>query len=416
MDHTAKGIVKAHFEAICKIGERPVGSEGGKRAEAYVESILRGANFETARAEYRCTDWRPLSCALVRRRGPAATGGQPLRATANPYSPSVRAAGRAVRVSSLGELESRTAGREVAGTVLVLGPELCGFPITPKAFDFYNPEEHRRLVASLEEGRPAAVVAVSPHDEGIWPVFADPDLGIPSVTVPFSEASRVAEGTELELSLEGSSRPSKGATVSGVLRLGAPGSRRRLLCAHLDTKHYSPGALDNGGGVATVLAAAQLAAGRSAAARAARSGAADLEVVLFMGEECNAYGEKAWLAARGGSVADISLAVNVDGAGGGPNPTDLSFFNFPDEARAAILEGAGRIGHFEEAAPWYESDHYLFWPAGIPTIAATSGDPHRYDRLIHGPGDRAELVDIGLLAELAELCSALSLSAKGYRG
>jgi aminopeptidase YwaD len=402
-DETTKEIVKGHFGAICEIGERPVGSEGGKRAEAYVESRLRGLGYECRRSPFACRDWRLLSCYLAS--GAARIEG----AIADPYSPSVSAAGRAIRVSSLGELESRVAAREVAGALLVLGPELCGSQIMPKAFDFYNPEEHRRLVALLESGRPAAVVAISPHDEGVWPVFADPDLGIPSVTLPASAAGLAAEGSELGLSLAAESRPSSGATVSGLARFAPEGSRRRLLCAHLDTKHYAPGALDNGAGVAAVLAAAELAARRGARERAARSRAADLELAFFMGEECNAYGEKAWLAARGGGVSDISLAINCDGAGGGPDPTELSFFNFPDEAKAAVMREAGSLGDFAEAAPWYESDHYLFWPAGIPTIAVTSGRPHRFDRLIHGPADRPGLVDLGILADIAELLSYLGL-------
>lgn len=427
---TARSLVKRHFEAIMRIGERPVGSRGAARAEAYVESILRGAGFEVSRAEYPCPDWLFGSCSLT-------SGGAPLQATANPFSPSVRASGEALYAASLEELaalaEAR-GGRALEGRILVLGPALCASPIMPKAFDFYNPEEHRALVALLEAGRPAAVVAVSPHAEGIWPIFADPDLALSSVTIPFGAAGLAAEGARLELEIEASTRPSRSATISGLLRRGPEGAKRRLLCAHLDTKHYTPGAIDNGGCVAVLLAAAELVASREGPARAALDGNSDLEVVFFMGEECKAYGEKAWLAARGGTVADISFAMNCDGAGGtsgaegaggisradgaggtlgaegagDAGATALSFFNFPEEAKAAVMSAAGSIGSFREAGPWYESDHYLFWPAGIPTIAATSADPHRFDRIIHTPADRPELVDLDLLAQLAELAAYLA--------
>lgn len=130
-------------------------------------------------------------------------------------------------------------------------------------------------------------------------------------------------------------------------------------------------------------------------------------MVLFTGEECKALEEKAWLEARGGSVPDLDLAINCDGIGGAPGPTALSFFNFSDEAKASVMAAARSLGDSSEAEPWYESDHYLFWPSGIPAIAATSADPHRFDRLIHGPYDRAALVDIELLAQTAELCANL---------
>jgi aminopeptidase YwaD len=399
----ARSKVERHFEAIMRIGERPVGSRAGARAEAYVESVLRGAGYEVSRAEYPCPDWELERCALR-------SGGSDLAATANPFSPSVRAAGDAVYASGLDELRAAP----IEGRILVLGPALCGFPIMPKAFDFYNPDEHRALVALLEAGKPAAVVAVSPHAEGIWPIFADPDLALPSVTVPAGAADLVASGSQLELEIAATTRPSRGATVSGVLRRGPEGARRRLLCAHLDTKHYAPGALDNGGCVAALLAAAELAASLGGPERAARDGSSDLEIVFFMGEECNAYGEKAWLAARGGTVSDISFAMNCDGAGGtgcagGPGSTALSFFNFPDEAKDSVMAAADKIGRFSEMPPWYESDHCLFWPTGIPTIAATSADPHRFDRLIHTSADLPALVDLDRLAQLTELAVYLAL-------
>ncbi|HOX33814.1 MAG TPA: M28 family peptidase [Spirochaetales bacterium] len=393
----AMGAVGRHFEALMEIGERPVGSAAGARAEAYVEAALAVAGFETARAEYPCVDWRPGSCRL-------GSGGEELPASANPYSPPVRASGPALPVSSLEELEDA----EIEGAMLVLGPELCGFPIMPKLFEYYNPEEHRRLVSLIEAGKPAAVLAVSPHARGVWNVFNDPDLGVASATVPSTAAPRLARGSRLELEIEAEARPSRAATVSGLLRRGpgvASGGRgRRLFCAHLDTKHYSPGALDNGASVAALLAAAELAA--SAAARG--GGGAELEFVFYMGEECMAGGEKAWLAARGGAVGDIELAMNCDGAGGRPGPTSLCFFNFGEEEKAAVLGKARSVGGFDEMERWYESDHYLFWPAGIPTIAATSADPHRFDRLIHGPADLPGLVELGLVAELALLVAELA--------
>lgn len=381
-----------------RIGERPVGSAGGARAEAYVESVLKGFGYKVSRAEYPCSDWRLESCSLR-------SGGDELPAIADPFSPSVRAEGEALFASSLDEIR----GERIESRILVLGPELCGFPIMPKAFDYFNPEEHRVLVALIEAGRPAAVVAVSPQAEGVWPIFADPDLAVPSVTVPSSAAPLVASGSRLDLAIEATTRPSSAATISGVLRRGPAGSRRRLLCAHLDTKHYTPGALDNGGCVAALLAAAELAAARGGPSRAAREESSDLEIVFFMGEECNAYGEKTWLAARGGSVSDIAFAMNCDGAGGilGARATALSFFNFPDEAKNSVMKAASHIGRFTEMAPWYEGDHYLFWPAGIPTIAATSADPQRFARFIHTAADLPRLVDLDLLAELAELVAYL---------
>jgi len=387
--------VERHFAAIAAIGERPVGSEGGAKAEAYVESALRATGFETARAEYPCVDWRLGRCVFR-------SGGEPLAAIADPYSPPARAVGPALPVSSLEELESA----EIGGAMLVLGPELCGFPIMPKAFDYYNPEEHRRLVARLEAGRPAAVLALSPHAEGIWPIFNDADLDVASATLPSTAAPFLRRGARLELEIEAVSRPSRAATVSGLLPRPGSGGKRRLFCAHLDTKHYSPGALDNGGSVAALLAAAELVSG--AGAPPGRDGTADVEIVFFMGEECTAGGEKAWLAARGGTLRDIEFAMNCDGAGGRPGPTSLCFFNFADEDKARLLAAAGRLGSFDEIEPWYESDHYLFWTVGIPTVAATSSEPHRFDRLIHGPGDLPGLVDAGLLAELARLSAALA--------
>lgn len=391
MDKTAiRDSVRRHFEAIISIGERPVGSRAAMRAEDYAESTLRAAGFETRRDGYDCPDWSPASIRL-RSEGRDIAG-----ALANPFSPPAQASGLAAPVSSLDEL----AALDMEGSIPVLGPELCPSPIMPKSFSVYNPDEHRCLVSIIEEKRPAALVAVSAFDEGIWPIFADHGLALSSATVPRSALSSMKAGSRLEFKLESRTRPSRASTVSGVSRGREPEAARILLCAHLDTKHYTIGALDNGGGVALLLAAAEVIGDRPHRA--------DVEIVFFMGEERDAAGEFAWLEARGGGVADIGLAINCDGAGGSGGPTALSLFNFADKAKAELFSLAAGIGSFEPAEPWYEGDHYLFWPSGIPTIAASSHDPHRYDRLIHTPRDLPGLVDEALLAELAEFCAELA--------
>ena len=63
---------------------------------------------------------------------------------------------------------------------MVMYGELCSEPLMPKNFEFYNPDEHKEIIALLEEKNPVAIIIVNPYAEH---VIQDGDFNIPCAIV-----------------------------------------------------------------------------------------------------------------------------------------------------------------------------------------------------------------------------------------
>lgn len=169
------------------------------------------------------------------------------------------------------------------------------------------------------------------------------------------------------------------------------------MVAHVDTKPGTPGAIDNGTGVVTLLRVAELLADLDDAARPG------VELFWVNGEDSHqAAGELAYLATN--DLTHMRLAVNVDGAGLRGDPTAFSTYGTPDDLDLSPFTTHGLV-----AGPsWPQSDHMVFAMAGRPAVALTSG---AMDRLLgevaHSPGDVPALVDVALLEQAAQAIAAL---------
>jgi aminopeptidase YwaD len=367
--------IEHHLQVLVEeVGARPPGSPANRIATEHVRRALTDAGLEVRLFPFRTLWWDPGS-------GKLATATSTVEVSPNPYSPPCAVSGKVVRVGSLSQLEDTG---DVSGAILVLEGALASEPVMPKRFPFYNPEEHQRLVAALEAARPAAVVAVSDQ----WqPIFEDADLPFPSTTVSPEVGVGLLEGEPARLELGGEVHAGTGATVSG----GSHEGSRLILSAHLDSKTTTPGAFDNAGGVAVLLAMAELLLPDDL----------PIEVVLFNGEDhFDACGELAWLAES--DLAEVTANLNVDGIGLRGRGTSLVGLACPPRlAEALRLFVDGHPG-WVPAEPWMESDHAIFAMQDIPAVAVTSEDVHALlAGLAHGPDDTLEVVDARLLALIA---------------
>jgi aminopeptidase YwaD len=383
--------IEHHLQILVdEVGARPPGSPANRRATDHVRRALRDAGLEVELFPFMTRWWEPGA-------GKLATPSGTVEVTPNPYSPACDAVGDVVRVSSLAELRSV---RTTSSDVLVLAGELGREPVMPKSFPFYNPDEHQHLVAALEGSPLAAVLAVSDQ----WqPIFEDADLGFPSATVSSSTGAWLPDGAHVQLELGGTVHEGPGATVSG--RTAGEG-RRLVLSAHLDSKVTTPGAFDNAGGVAVLLALTELGLPQGI----------PIEVVLFNGEDhFDACGELAWLAAT--DLGEVIADINVDGIGLVGRGTSLATLSCPPHLVAALTAFVEHHPGWTSADPWMTSDHAIFAMRGIPAVAITSDDVQALlAGLAHGAGDTLEVVDPQALAQVAlDLRHLLSVVAEELR-
>jgi aminopeptidase YwaD len=368
-----------HLHVLAEvIGARPPGSPANRRATEHVAAVLAGAGLRVREDPFTTRWWEPGDGLLT-------VAGERRAVVPNPYSPACDVVGTVTCARDAAELQALDDGRPVG--ILVLTDQLTREQLWPAAFPFLEVPEHRAITAAIVAARPAAVIAVSDHWE---PILEDPDLGLPSTTVSTAVGAGLVDGAEVALRLGGRVHRGRGVNVSA--RTDGSG-RRVVVSAHVDSKATTPGAFDNAGGVAVLLALAEsgLPAG------------VPVEVVAFNGEDhVDACGEVAWLAAT--DLAEVAAIVNLDGAGVRGHHSSLSLLGCPPGVAAGIValvhEGVG----WQLAEPWYESDHAILAMRGVPAVAVTTAGVHDLlATLAHGEDDTVAVVDPAVLADVARM-------------
>lgn len=407
-----------------EIGCRPIGSPANRAAADYIRDVFSGLALAVEEQPYPCTGWecrgawlsmlpgdrgrsnqreadlRRLSqspqahftrvAAVSNRR--TTSSGQPLQVEANAFSPACDVIAEAVPASTLDEL----AAADLTGKIALLHGELVAEPLAAKSW-FLRGERDDAIIAALEVKRPAAVLAPPPPTPQYEQFTGDWELEIPAATAPLGVIERIlAQPGPLHLRLDCAKYPATARNIvarqPGVRPADAP-ARRVALMAHFDTRINTPGALDNAGGVAVLLALAEGLAGKALPF--------DLEFIAFDGEEYLPIGDDEYVRRAGeASFTDISLAINMDGAGyiGGQNT--VAAFNMPPELTGRIEAVVTRRPAMQWVEPWPQSNHSTFALRGAPALAFSSAGAFN---LAHFQADAFEQVSVAKLAEVVDV-------------
>ena len=315
-----------------------------------------------------------------------------------PFSDSFNGDAKLVAVDTVEALEVL----ERPGSILLLHGAIAAEQLTPRNYPFYRMDGHARILAALDRAQPAAVIAATgrtPMAAGLYPfpLFEDGDLGHPSAFLRDVEGARLLplSGQRARLHIESKQRrvPAEQivATKSGVDSVRG----RVVVCAHIDSRYGTPGALDNAGGVCVLLSLADHLADATPAL--------DVELVPFNGEDdFAAPGEIAYLGQPDAALDRIALVVNIDAVGRKGDGTAISFYGCPDDIRSAALTAASSIPRIAEGTDWPMSDHMIFAMRGTPAVAVTSTGLHEIAATVaHTKDDLPDLVDPALVDDAA---------------
>lgn len=306
----------------------------------------------------------------------------------------------------------RALAGDLTGVIVLLHGELAASPLTPKGYPFYGSERDARIVARLEASGAVAVLAITgraPELAGAldpFPLIEDGAFCVPTGNLRLDDGAQVlaaaisAPGELAALDLPARRWPSSARNV--IARRGDQ-SDRVTVVAHLDAKPGTPGAIDNAAGVVVLCRVAELLAADTA------DPVPGVELLAVNGEDCYAAsGELDYLT--GTDLADVRLAINIDGAGLRGGPTAYSTYGVPDDLDLHPLAGAPGL---VAGDPWPQSDHMVFAAAGRPAIALTSHDfATVMQQIAHSPGDTPDLVDPDLLEQCANAIVALIRSLR----
>lgn len=385
--------IKTHLQVLCSdIGERRVGSEENRKATAYAKKILEESGWQTESTELHVIDWKTGGATLI-------CDNQPFEIFSSHYSLGCSVQGELVAINTVKQLEQTN----IQDKIVLLYGEIAAGQIAPKNFPFWNPEEHQHIISVLEQGSPKALICATERNAetagGVYPfpLFEDGDFDIPSVYMKDTEGEKLlpCAGKTVELISKAERIPSTAFNVIG--RQNKQAKDRIVITAHIDTKIGTPGAIDNGTGVAIVLILAELFKDETSKH--------PVELVIFNGEDYYAApGQIKFMEQNEGRFNDILLNVNIDGAGYKEGLSCFSPLELPKNMLDTLHEILSSNPDIKEGLAWYQGDHSMFLQQGCPAIAVSSQwfiENMECQEITHTPKDNLDIVNYERVAECA---------------
>lgn len=383
--------IQRYLETFCvQISNRHVGSPGNREATTFFANTMTSFGFTTECPEFDCIDWEFGDVTLF-------AGSERFQAQVSPYSPACRVTAPLLTVTTLAELEQTP----LTGKIALLRGELTKEQLMPKNFPFYNPEMHQQIIRVLERQQPAAIIAATDRNPELaggvypFPLIEDGDFDLPSVYMTAEEGERLAAFEWQPVTLRFDSRriPARGCNV--IARKGPADAPKIVVCAHIDAKKGTPGALDNASGVAVLLALAELLR--------EYAGSTQIELVALNGEDYYAAsGQIQYLALNAETLEQVQIAINIDGAGYHDGRTAFSLYGCPPELVERIRQTFSTRPELYEGEAWPQGDHMMFVQSGRPALAITTEKfMDICTHITHTMNDQSALVDWGKLADVA---------------
>ena len=387
----------AYLHQFCDvISDRSVGSDGNRLATQYFLERISSLGWAVETQEFDAMDWIDGGASLH-------CGEASFEVKVSPYSLGCTAEGLLMAVSSVDELERS----DIAGRLLLLHGDIAREQLMPKNFVFYNPEEHQRIVSLLEKGKPKAILCATGRNASLaggvypFPLIEDGDFEVPSVYMTEEEGERLLSYTGSTMALKSTSRRVPGKGFNIIARKGNSSGRRIVVTAHIDAKKGTPGALDNASGVVVLLLLAELLKDYT--------GNNLIEIVALNGEDYYAVpGQMRYIQDYQDRFDEISLNINIDGAGYQDGLSAFSYYGLPEEVEKQLKEVISHFAGITEGAQWVQGDHSIFIQNGCPAVAVSSQwftDHIDSQQITHTPKDNIEIVDCTKLVDIAQALS-----------
>lgn len=392
-------LCNRYLKAFCyDISERCVGSEGNRKATSFFNKELVSLGWKTEMPEFEAMDWNDGGALLY-------ADGNNFNVNVSPYSLGCTVEAELVSATTIQELQKLV----FADKILFLHGDIAKEQLMPKNFVFYNPEEHQKIISLLEKGKPKAIICATSRNAALaggvypFPLIEDGDFDIPSVYMTEEEGNKLTPHIGKIVTLRSESKRITGKGYNVIGRKGIEGSDRIVITAHIDAKKGTPGAIDNATGVTILLLLARLLKDYS--------GPKEIEIVAFNGEDYFAVpGQMNYVRSNENKFSNISLNVNIDGAGYKHGKSSFSLFGLPDDLHQKAIDVMKEYPNIDEGVQWPQGDHSIFIQYGRPAIAVSSMwfiDNIENQEITHTPKDNLDIVDNNRVVELALAINSL---------
>lgn len=172
--------------------------------------------------------------------------------------------------------------------------------------------------------------------------------------------------------------------------------KRIIVCAQIDSKLGTPGAIDNASGVVVLMLIGELLRNYSENRC--------IELVALNGEDYySTPGQLKYLEKIETENPDIKMVINIDGAGYFEANNAISTYNCDEITNKKIDEVFLKYNEFQRGEEWVQGDHSIFVQMGLKCAAITSSNMIEklcYD-VTHTKNDVPEIIDCKKPAEIS---------------
>ena len=378
------------MELLEKIAKpRPVGTIQNQEITEYIEAYLKSIGYATSKIPFQCKVWESKDSYLM-------IDGMKLALQVSPFSEEFHGTGTAIIARNINELQKV----ECKNQILLLTEELAQEPLQPKNFPFYYPENHKAIIECLEAKKPSAMIAITGGTSmsGIrpFPLIEDGNFHIPVASLDkeiFLEIEGKVLDKEMELSIVSKNEITTAYQLIASRKVANP-KGTIVICAHMDSKYNTDGALDNASGVATMLYAA----------KGIETDRYNIDIVPFNSEEYyDPQGELFYLEEIQKSNKEVSLLVNIDTVAHVGSKVAVASFNLTENEQMEFENTMRSCTNIVNGQPWYAGDHAAFAYSGAKCILLSASD--LFEGCLsytHCPKDTIDLVDATLIENAAE--------------
>lgn len=396
-----KGIIKMinYHELLDTITkERPVGTETNEMILCYLENEFIRAGYGVDSLPFDCAVWEHEESSLK-------IGETEFSIVASPFSKPFGGTGEAIIIKSIQDLQEQ----QLRGKIVILCEKIAQSPLQPKDFPFYYPDEHKVIISLLEEQMPKAIVTVTSKDpmRGMcpFPMFEDGNFLIPSAYVSDHMLPQIMQLVHKSplVTLAINSKNTAASSRQLVAYKKSPKSMGKIVvCAHMDTKYNTAGALDNATGVAVLMQMMQSLKDVSSTF--------EIDFVPFNSEEYfGNNGEVKYLEYINNRQDKIALVINIDSPCHLGSQTAISYYNLNENIKFEVDSIITKYDQIVKGNEWYSGDHYAFVLKGIPCLAVTSSDFFIGAlEWTHTPKDTLDTIDPELITPTAKFLSELT--------
>lgn len=364
--------------------ERPLGSKNNENILGLIGREAEIHGYEVIRLSMKTKSWSP---------GPSfiEQSGVRTEILPSPFSSPFSGKGRLIACEGWEDL------RNHGDSLLILRESLTKEALMPLDFPVYFPPDHRERHEILARSSPRCVIAETGRDRmsGLhpYPFFEDGNLGFPSA---YKRSDKPLKDLQ-EAYIEIDSGFEEVETSQLILRKRGRERAITLLCAHMDSKYMTPGALDNATGLYALM--------NLLPALAKEELNSTLHLVPFNGEENYAIpGQLRYMDYLREKGERIRGVINIDSPGFVGSKNAISFYNIDENKQELLL---GKAKGLEKGPQWFAGDHAMFAFQRIPCLVATSSN--LFERAVdytHTEKDTPDIVD---LSKVHELVADLSL-------